>query len=355
MKPSTPSLLTRVRSIRSQLHRCSRIKCLLLLMLSCVALSTVQARPNSIKSFAEINIRYEARSGKMSIKADGVTIAELVAKLESAYQILLFVSDVPLDTKVTCDVQDKFIDEALREALPASSRFFYRFKKGDTELADRRPEIKQAGTRVVPAALKSSLKAQAAATSIQPAATLVTAKRIARTTTAVAPATMGNMPLRVAPAAIRAQQLAQPVVQQTDDYFVKMVVKVTPNGYEPVSYTKIKGRLVEDSTAGGDFIYQLKDDSRSVYTGSFPDPLALHSYAPDGKHETLEAKEAYINITLPAKVLDKNAVRTPSLEFSKIRGEAITDNRNIRSIKADALQRKGVINADALKKIMPRQ
>lgn len=354
MKPSTQTLLTLMRSIRPQLPCCFRISYLLLLMLSCVTLS-VQAHLVSTKSLAEINIQYEARSGKMSIKASGVTVAELVAKLESAYQILLFVSDVPLDTKVTCDVQDKFIDEALREALPASSHFFYRFKKGDTELADRRPEMKQAGSRVVSASLKSGLKAQAAAASIQPAAVPVTAKRIARTTTAIAPATLSTMPLRIAPAAIRAQQLAQPLVQQTDDYFVKVVVKVTPNGYEPVSYSKVKGRLVEDSTAGGDFLYQLKDDSRSVYTGSFQDPLALHSYSPDGKHELLEAKEAYINITLPAQVLDKNAVRAPSLEFSKIRGEAISENRSIKSIQASSLQRKGLISADALKKIMPRQ
>jgi hypothetical protein len=122
-----------------------------------------------------------------------------------------------------------------------------------------------------------------------------------------------------------------------------------------VSYTKVKGRLVEDSTAGGGFVYQLKDDSRSVYTGSFEDPLALHSYSPDGKHEVLQAKEAYINITLPAQVLDKNAVRAPTLEFSKIRGEALPESRSIKSIQASALQRKGVINTDALQKIMPRQ
>lgn len=291
----------------------------------------------------------------MSIKAVDVTIAELAAKLESAYQILLFVTDVSLDTKVTCDVQDKFIDEALREALPASSRFFYRFRKGDTELADRRPEIKQAGARVVAAAVKSGLKAQAAVTEIRAVPTLVTAKRVARTTALVAPATAGNMPLRVASTAVRAQQLAQPVLQQTDEYFVKVVVKVTPNGYEPVSYAKVKGRLVEDSTAGGDFVYQLKDDGRSVYTGSFEDPLALHSYAPNGKHEVLQAKEAYINITLPAQVLEKGALRTPSLEFSKIRGEALPDNRSIKSIQASALQRKGLISTDALNKIMPRQ
>lgn len=342
MKPSTLNLLTRVRSIRSQL----------LLVLSFVILYPVQAHP---LLRADIDIRYEARSGKMSIKATNVTIAELAAKLESGYQILLFVTDAPLDTKVTCDVQDKFIDDALREALPASSRFFYRFKKGDTEVADRRPEMKQAGTRVVSAAVKSGLKAQAPATGIQVTPTVLTAKRIARTNVVAAPATAGNMPLRLTSTAVRAQQLAQPVMQQTDDYFVKVVVKVTPNGYEPVSYTKVKGRLVEDSTAGGDFVYQLKDNSRSVYTGSFQDPLALHSYSPDGKHEVLQAKEAYINITLPPQVLDKNAVKAPSLEFSKIRGESLPESRSIKSIQASALQRKGVINADALQKIMPRQ
>lgn len=342
MKPSTPRLLTSVGSIRSQL----------LLMLSFVMLYPAQAH-RLLR--ADIDIRYEARSGKMSIKATDVTIAELAAKLESGYQILLFVSDVPLDTKVTCDVQDKFIDDALREALPASSHFFYRFKKGDTEVADRRPEMKQAGTRMVSAAVKSGLKAQAPATGIQAAPTLVTAKRIARTTALAAPTTAGNMPLRLSSTAVRAQQLAKPVQQQTDDYFVKVVVRVTPNGYEPVSYSKVKGRLVEDSTAGGDFVYQLKDDSRSVYTGSFQDPLALHAYSPDGKHEVLQAKEAYINITLPPQVLDKNAVRAPSLEFSKIRGDVLPENRNVKSIQASALQRKGVINADALQKIMSRQ
>jgi hypothetical protein len=342
MKPSTLNLLTRVRSIRSQL----------LLALSFIILYPTQALPLIA---ADIDIRYEARSGKMSIKATDVTIAELAAKLETGYQILLFVSDVPLDTKVTCDVQDKFIDDALREALPPSSHFFYRFKKGDTEVADRRPEMKQAGTRMVAAAVKSGLKAQAPATGIQAAPTLVTAKRTPRTNVTVAPATAGTMPLRPAITAVRAQQLAQPLMQQSDDYFVKVVVKVTPNGYEPVSYTKVKGRLVEDSTAGGDFIYQLKDNSRSVYTGSFQDPLALHAYSPDGKHEVLQAKEAYINITLPPQVLDKNAVKAPSLEFSKIRGEALPESRSIKSIQASALQRKGVINADALQKIMPRQ
>ena len=342
MKPSTQNLLTRVRSIRSQL----------LLMLSFVYLYPAQAHS---LTRADIDIRYEARSGKMSIKATNVTIAELAAKLESGYQILLFVTDAALDTKVTCDVQDKFIDDALREALPASSHFFYRFKKGDTEVADRRPEMKQAGTRMVSAAVKSGLKAQAPATGIQAAPTLVTAKRIARPTTVAVPATAGTMPLRLAATSVRAQQMAQPVVQQTDEYFVKVVVKVTPTGYEPVSYTKVKGRLVEDSTAGGDFIYQLKDDSKSVYTGSFEDPLALHAYSPDGNHKVLQAKEAFINITLPAKVLDKNAVKAPSLEFSKIRGEALTDNRSVKSIQPAALQRKGVINADALQKIMPRQ
>jgi hypothetical protein len=321
-------------------------------MLSFVFLYPAQAYPLVT---ADIDIRYEARSGRMSIKATDVSIAELAAKLETGYQILLFVSDVPLDTKVSCDVQDKFIDDALREALPASSHFFYRFKKADTEVADRRPEMKQAGTRMVSAAAKSGLKAQAPATGIQAVPTLVTAKRIARPTAVAAPATAGTMPLRLAATSVRAQQMAQPLMQQTDDYFVKVVVKVTPNGYEPVSYTKVKGRLVEDSTAGGDFVYQLKDDSRSVYTGSFEDPLALHSYAPDGRHEVLQAKEAYINITLPPQVLDKNAVKAPTLEFSRIRGGALSESRSIKTLQAAALQRKGVISADALQKIMPRQ
>jgi hypothetical protein len=348
MKPSTERLLNPLRSIKDYL----------LVMLSCVVTFPSQADPligSPLKNMAEINIRYEARSGKMSINAADVTIAELAAKLEAAYQILLFVTDVSLDTKVTCDVRDKFIDDALREALPPASHFFYRFKKGDAEVEDRRPEAKQSGARIVSPGVKARLQAQAPAAGIQAVATPVTAKRIARTATIIAPVQGGAMPLRIAPAAIRAQQLVQPVTQQSDDYYVKVVVKVTPAGYEPVSYTKVKGRLTEDSTAGGDFLYQLKDEGRSVYTGSFQDPLALHSYAPDGQHEVLQAKEAYINITLPPQVLDRNMVRTPSLEFSKIRGEAIPDNRNIKLLPAAALQRKGVISADALKRIMPGQ
>ncbi len=304
---------------------------------------------------AELNIRFDSKSGKMSIKATDATITELVAKLEAAYEIRLFVIDVDMDTKVTCDVKEQFIDDALREALPAAARFFYRFNKAGEELEDRKPAALQVRSRaaVAPAIQKAQLKAQPAAMDIKPAEAALTEKRVARTAMIASPA--GNMPVKLAATSIRAQNLAQPVmVQQSDDYYVKVVVKVTPNGYEPVSYTKIQGDLVEDSAATGDFVYQLKDNGREVFTGSFQDPLELHAYSQDGSHKVLQAKENYISITLPKQVLDKNAVQAPSLEFSKLRGEAVQDNRNIKRLQATALQRKGVISADALRKIMPR-
>ncbi|GAA0552099.1 hypothetical protein GCM10009415_37560 [Chitinophaga japonensis] len=321
---------------------------------------------------AEISIRYDAKSGKMSIKAADVPLSELISSLESSYQIMLFVTEISLDTRITCNVVDKFIDDALREALPPAARFFYRFKKGDVELEDRRPETKQTGARNVAPTLKARLQAQPAATAIKATSVPVTAKRVARTATLASPATVagtaaisrtatlaptaGNMPLRVAATGIRAQQLVKPVtLQQSDDYYVKVVVRVTPNGYEPVSYSRVNGRLVEDSTATSEYVYQLKDNGREVYTGSFQDPLEMHAYSPDGNHKVLQAKEAYINITLPRQVLDKNAIKAPSLEFSKVRGEAVPESRNVKMLQANALQRKGVISTDALQKVIRRQ
>lgn len=302
---------------------------------------------------AEVNIRYDSKSGKMSIKATDAPLSDLVSKLEAAYNIRLFVMEVSMDTKVTCDVQDKFIDDALREALPPSARFFYRFMNGSTEVEDRKPEARQARSRITSTtALKTRLQAQPVAMGIKPAEAVVTEKRTART--AIIASRAGNMPTRVATTSIRAQQLVA-LPQQTDDYYVKVTVKVTPNGYEPVSYTKVQGNLVNDSTASGDFVYQLKDNGRNVYTAAIDDPLELHSYSPDGSHKILQAKETYINITLPKQVLDKNAVAAPTLEFSRIRGEVVPENRNIKMLQATTLQRKGLISTEALQKVIQRK
>jgi len=300
---------------------------------------------------AEVNIRYDSKSGKMSIKATDAALSDLVSKLEAAYNIRLFVMEVSMDTKVTCDVQDKFIDDALREALPPSARFFYRFMNGSTEVEDRKPEARQIRSRITSAtAIKTQLKAQPVAMGIKPAETVVTEKRTART--AIIASRAGNMPVQAT--SIRAQQLVA-LPQQTDDYYVKVTVKVTPNGYEPVSYTKVQGSLVNDSTASGDFVYQLKDNGRDVYTAAIDDPLELHSYSPNGSHKILQAKEAFINITLPKQVLDKNAVAAPSLEFSRIRGEVVPENRNIKMLQATTLQRKGLISTEALQKVIQRK
>jgi|GEM_PF-1027312 len=396
MKPNTTHLLPpgseQQRPVRPLCRKLfTRIRPLLTFMFSCVLVypapgSRILANYPAAYGHpaAEINIRYDAKSGRMSIKAVNVPLSALVSNLESTYQIMLFITEVPLDTRITCNVEDKFIDDALRKALPPAARFFYRFKKGDTELEDRRPETKQSGTRKVAPALKASLQAQPAATAIKGTTVPVTAKRIARAATPARPATAagtsaigrttamsstaaisrtavlapatGNMPLRAATTGIRPQQLVKPVtLQQPDDYYVKVVVRVTPNGYEPVSYSRVNGRLVDDSTATSEFVYQLKDNGREVYTGSFQDPLEMHAYSPDGNHKVLRAKEAYINITLPKQVLDKNAIKAPSLEFSKVRGEAIPESRNRKLLQAGALQRKGVISTDALQKVIRRQ
>ena len=278
---------------------------------------------------------YDSTGGELSLRDTQVPVGELKKRLQSAHHLDVFIDQYDAAELVSVDLTNVPVEEALKRAVPPKYRFAYRPAMSPDFTA------RAASDRVVSARQPGRLVSKPAGSrQVAPEQIRIMAEAPNASRTASGPAVVvrtGAMPPAASLRAVEGTRLqapevtygplpAQPTALAQGEQHLRMTVRVAADGtYQPVSYRKVAGALVEPQVAQGNFIYQAYDGDQLAFVGSFQDPLEQHSYSPNEKeHLLLPVKEVYITIALPSRFLNATVQRNATVQFGRLDEAVLT-------------------------------
>ena len=306
---------------------------------------------------------YDSTSGTISIKATQMPLGEVVKRLQGAHHLDVFIDPATAAEPVSVDLTNVPVEDALRQVVPARSRFFFR----PTSTADVTSRVPTRFTPVVQTGRQVQKPAGSQQVAPDQIRALAEAPNATRTPAIRVPISrVGEMqPV----AAIRAVEgtvaqspvatygpVAVPVQTPADDQHVRMTVRIAADGsYQPISYQRVSGNLVEPQVAQGSYIYQAYEGDRLAFVGSFQNPLEQHSYSPDNRqHLLLPAKEVFITVALPAQFSTPAVQRTATVQFSRLDEAVLTTPLRQLPRTAPTIKNLGTIRSAELLRIPNR-
>lgn len=291
-----------------------------------------------------LKVTFQEKEGYLSINAVDAKLSDLVYLLKNECEIELFIQDFTNDTVFNAQINRKFIDKALREAIPTRFNFTYKLKS-NIDVADNDDTTKinlQPKSKLVKPDDGINKKQQLPPENIQQLTDVTNAnKQIG----AIEKSTNGKAKMRSTknikektnqgdqqiPKNITKSNIDTDIVKGTD-YYGKMLIKITSGNIEVLSFTRVEGSIVQQEKIEGEYLYTVEVDNQTIFVNSFFDPTEDRSIFKDTDergHHFSQNNEALINLIVPRNLLIKNEQERSRIEFYRINSELRTQNSSL--------------------------
>jgi hypothetical protein len=141
-----------------------------------------------------------------------------------------------------------------------------------------------------------------------------------------------------------AQKPGSTMVEKAAGSHLQLLVKVSPNGTaEVVSAKEVAGAAPDIPPAFGQWLYAVKNDSKTVAVQGIPDPFEMRSFAPppgsplEGQgHHFEQAQTAFIPVTIPNLSLKSPGVAKLSLQLYQLKdGPRLVDPKVFEQLQQE--------------------
>ncbi|MBK8099417.1 MAG: hypothetical protein IPK26_20100 [Planctomycetes bacterium] len=260
-------------------------------------------------------VSFDAQKGALSVKVDGLTVSDVLARLQTQHGIRVTVVDLQ-DRKVSLDIQDKPLADALTALLGKDVRYQLDFAK-DVELPAPAGGVQQPKPGVVPASTLPEMPARATPRPGMPQMGEVAP--VAGATMRPAAQIQGEVIEGELPEAGNQGEVA-------DAGTHAVLLLRLQKGQAPVVLRVIEqqGTLVVPTKLQGDWLWDLTVGGRAVAVGSLQDPHAAFPICeerprdPRLKTTRKEEAEVIVSIAVGKELLDPAVRGQAVLRMSKL-------------------------------------
>jgi hypothetical protein len=256
-------------------------------------------------------LEFERATGKLTLRAERASLLGILRQLREQYQIEVTVPGLA-ESKVTAEIDDVPLRDALRQFLPRDSRFFFSVKDLDLSLAGgggvRKGKEHESPQANLP--LKGRVPA-----STTPGAQVK--RRPEEVTLVEGGANHGKRDpgqSRNVPPSNNLKGAFR--LQTSGERYARLNLFMDRDGVRRVvRFLIIEGKLIEPKTVDGQLVFAAVVNGETVSVGSVQDPLAHRSYQKDRGHSNERRNEGTFVISLPGKFLSEDVLRQTTVQF----------------------------------------
>jgi hypothetical protein len=253
-------------------------------------------------------VEFDKKSGNLTMQVDGVRLSELLRLLREKHGVDVVVPNL-VDQKVTANILNTPLPEALKRLLPADSRFHFTTRDVEAEWAAA------TGPKKVGNALSTK------------------PKDLPKKDDGSAPPPSG--PRKLPPDQVRPGQssvrgskkpaeaswVEAPAKKERGAFrevgrYARLNLEITSAGIvQVVRFMEVGGTLRPIEAIGGEFVYAILVEGRVTAVGSMQDPLGQRSYLPESGHSEETMKSGSFLISLPERFLSEAVLNRTAIEF----------------------------------------
>jgi hypothetical protein len=254
---------------------------------------------------------FDRATGRLSLQAERASLLGVLRQLKERHQIEVTVPRLA-DAPVTADIRDTPLRDALRQFLPADSRFYFSVKDLDLEFAGRGGDRGEKSHAQKRADLPAKGRVEAAAL---PAARLKPRREEVRPAESTGRGGKAIPRPEAQPPAGRAAKVRREQPGRGERY-ARLNLFMDGGGVRRVErFLVVEGKLVEPRTVDGQLVFAAFVGNDVVAVGSVQDPLARRSYQKGRGHSYARRGSGTFVVSLPGRFLDENVLRQTTVRF----------------------------------------
>jgi len=272
---------------------------------------------------SQVNLGHKKTDSAITLDAKNIPLSKIISRLEKEYSVQVVIPDFE-DRNISIFLQEQSLHDAIRALLPENKLFWIIAEKdlwsidgnkGDKTGKKYRPESDK--KKKNPVETEPKLVGNKGAR-LKPAPDKITLSKIT-----------GGKGRKVAPQKSIAREAKglklkkKEKVTETADYYIRMRFRVENGKFTLEKTLQIPGQFIASNTLRGHYIYRLFDGDKTLATGSFRDPMEMHSYPPepDMPHHVLYREVGFIDIDMPASIRQSKKLEDSTMEFYRITAE----------------------------------